>query len=144
MVSMNVSRVRHSDSMNKRVLVVDDEAAIRRAVRRILERRDYEVFLASGGDEACQVLDSHTIDVILLDLHMPGMSGATLFHVIATQWPVMASRVIVMSGDDDARARESWLALNRLPMVPKPFQIKELLEAVERMLPRPAREANGH
>ena len=98
----------------------------------------------SGGDEACQVLDSHTIDVILLYLHMPGMSGATLFHVIATQWPVMASRVIVMSGDDEARARESWLTLNRLPMVPKPFQIKELLEAVERMLPRRAREANGH
>ena len=130
--------------MSTRILVVDDEAAIRRAVQRVLERHDYEVFLASGGDEACQLLESHAVDVILLDLHMPGMSGATLFHVIATQWPVMASRVIVMSGDIDAQARDSWLALNRLPLVLKPFEIHELLEVVERVLPRRWREVNGH
>lgn len=75
---------------------------------------------------------------------MPGMSGATLFHVIATQWPVMASRVVVMSGDVDAQARESWLALNRLPLLLKPFQIHELLAVVERVLPRRWHEANGH
>lgn len=127
-----------------RILVVDDEAAIRRAVSRILERYEYDVLLAATGNEACALLESNTVDIILLDLHMPGMSGATLYHVIATQWPVLAKRVIVLSGDLDARSHESWLQLNRLSVVYKPFQIHELIEAIKRVLPAPAREANGH
>ncbi len=130
--------------VNKRILVVDDEASIRRAVQRVLERHHFEVLLAGSGDEACALLEGHTVDVILLDLHMPGMSGATLFHVIATQWPVLANRVVVMSGDVDACSDESWLALNRLPLVLKPFLIHELLEVVENVLPKRLREANGH
>ena len=130
--------------VNTRILVVDDEAAIRRAVQRVLERHQFDVLLAASGTEACALLEGHTVDVVLLDLHMPGMSGATLFHVIATQWPVLASRVVVMSGDVDAGSQESWLSLNRLPLVLKPFQIHELLEVIESVVPERLREANGH
>ncbi len=130
--------------VTKRILVVDDEAAIGRAVLRVLERHHYEVLLAASGDEACALLEGHTVDVVLLDLHMPGMSGATLFHVIATQWPVLANRVVVMSGDTDAGSHESWLALNRLPLVSKPFQIHELLAVIESVIPKRLREVNGH
>lgn len=130
--------------VTKRILVVDDEAAIRRAVLRVLERHHYEVLLAASGDEACALLEGHTVDVVLLDLHMPGMSGATLFHVIATQWPVLANRVVVMSGDTDAGSHESWLALNRLPLVSKPFQLHELLAVIESVIPKRLREVNGH
>lgn len=130
--------------VNKRILVVDDEAAIRRTVQRVLERHHFEVLLAASGEEACALLEGHTVDVVLIDLHMPGMSGATLFHVIATQWPVLANRVVVMTGDVDARSDESWLALNRLPLVLKPFQIHELIKVVESVIPQHLHEANGH
>lgn len=127
-----------------RVLIVDDEAAIRRATQRVLERHDFEVLLAGGGAEACELLEEHTVDVVLIDLNMPGMSGATLYHVIATQWPVLANRVVVMSGDSHMESHEAWLSINQLPLVHKPFLIRELVDVVEHVLPPDRlREANG-
>ncbi len=129
--------------MKIRTLIVDDDAALRRSVGRALERKNFDVTLAASGEEALDLLDRHTVDVVLLDLHLPSMSGATLYHVIATQWPVLANRVIVMTGEVDIASDQSWLELNRLAFLPKPFDLRELLDEITRLLPDQLREANG-
>lgn len=109
------------------VLVVDDEAPVRRTLERALTRQGHSVILASSGESACSVLTGQPqVDAVLLDLRMPTMSGQTLYHVILTQWPQLADKVIVMSGDPDAGDHDSWLEIYDLPVIPKPFELQSI------------------
>lgn len=125
------------------VLVVDDEPGIRRVLSRALTRLGHTVVLATTGEEACQVLETSQVDVVMMDLRMPSMSGQTLYHAIASQWPELVGRVVVMSGDPEADDHESWLSLHDLPVLPKPFDIAQLLDLITRLTESPRREANG-
>jgi DNA-binding response OmpR family regulator len=116
-----------------KILIVEDEAAIRRAMQRMLSRMGHEILLAANGEEAAELLRSHTPDVILMDLKMPGMSGETLYHLIAGQYPKLKSRIIVMTGDPEAEEHYEWLELNQLPVLMKPFEFSQL-EALLRAL----------
>lgn len=125
------------------ILVVDDEEAIRRVLSRALTRMGHSVHTAMGGEEACELLNAVRVDAVLMDLRMPTMSGQTLFHMIATQWPHLASRVIVMSGDPNAQDHEDWLNLHDLPVITKPFDIEQVTELITRLTAEERREANG-
>lgn len=124
------------------VLVVDDEAGLRRVLSRALSGSGHHVLTAGSGEEAAEVLKHHDVDVILMDLRMPGMSGRTLYHVIVSGWPHLAHRIIVMSGDLDEEPQRSWLAAHDVPVVSKPFELRGLLRLVEALVYR-RREANG-
>ncbi len=115
------------------VLVVDDEPAIRRALERALKRWGHTVHLATSGEAACEILGMSPVDLVIMDLRMPGMSGQTLFHSIVARWPHLVSRVIVMTGDPEAEDHHDWLRHHDLPMLMKPFelvQLEQLLLAV--------------
>lgn len=126
-----------------RILVVDDDASVRKVLQRALKLGGHTPFLAATGEAACELLASHDVDLILMDLRMPSMSGQTLYHVIASQWPHLASRVVVMSGDPDAEDHGDWLTLHRLPVIPKPFELASLLSLIEHFVNNAQRRANG-
>lgn len=126
-----------------RVLVVDDEAPIRRTLERALGRKGYSVVVASSGEAACSVLTAQSVDVILLDLRMPTMSGQTFYHVVLTQWPKLADKVIVMSGDPDASDHDGWLELYDLPVVPKPFELQSVYTAIDDLVAGREHRARG-
>lgn len=114
------------------VLVVDDEAPVRRTLERALGRQGHKVIVASSGEAACSVLTgTPDVDAVLLDLRMPTMSGQTFYHVILTQWPHLADKVVVMSGDPDAADHDSWLELYDLPVVPKPFELQSIYAVLD-------------
>lgn len=108
------------------VLVVDDEPAIRRALERALKRWGHTVHLATNGEAAIEVLSDQPVDLVVMDLRMPGMSGQTLFHSIAARWPQLVERVIVMTGDLEAEDHYDWLKQHDLPILMKPFELKQL------------------
>lgn len=108
------------------VLVVDDEPAIRRALERALKRWGHTVHLATSGEGAVEILGTCPVDLVLMDLRMPGMSGQTLFHSIVARWPHLVSRVIVMTGDPEAEDHHDWLRHHDLPMLMKPFELAVL------------------
>jgi CheY-like chemotaxis protein len=58
-----------------KILVVDDEVSIRRALKNILENENYSVDLAENGEQALEMTSAESYDVILLDIKMPGMDG---------------------------------------------------------------------
>ena len=58
-----------------KILVVDDEEQIRRALKSILSARKYEVIIAKNGEEAIDLAIDHTPDMVILDMSMPGMDG---------------------------------------------------------------------
>lgn len=111
-----------------RVLVVDDEAAIRRALRPPLTELGFQVTEASRGEEALQVLHSTPVDVVLLDVNMPGIGGIeTLRRVraFAPRLPVLM--VTVRDGEEE---KVEALELGADDYVTKPFSIRELVARI--------------
>ena len=128
---------------NAAILVVDDYQAVRKALGRALESVGYTVFLAASGEEALGILREHHMDAVVLDLHMPVMSGQTLFHVIIGKWPALKAKVLIMTGDARAEEKETWLKLYDLPVVKKPFALGEVITLIDVLTADEPREANG-
>jgi two-component system KDP operon response regulator KdpE len=116
-----------------RVLVVDDEEQIRRALRSVLQVRHYEVELAASGEEALELTSEHTPDVIILDLSMPGMGGLETCRRLR-EWyrgPILV--LSVRGGDEDKIAA---LDLGADDYLTKPFSTGELLARIRALLRR--------
>lgn len=116
------------------VLVLDDDESIRSTVRRILELYDYEVLEAEDGTSAREVVDTHDgrIDVILCDLVLPGLGGREAANTLVARRP--EARVLYFSGFSTHDSFRQELEQAGVPFLSKPFQVPELLEAVEALL----------
>ena len=126
-------------------LVVDDDPAVRQALEKAITRRGDQVLLASSGEQACVILGQHAVHAVLLDLRMPMMSGQTVFHVILTQWPHLASRVIILSADPEAQEHHEWLRMYSLPVMSKPFELTQVFRVLDAIVADDQRlQANGH
>jgi DNA-binding NtrC family response regulator len=115
------------------VLVVDDEAGIRKLVRTLLERDGFTVLSAPEADSALEVLrDRSGIDLVMIDVVIPGrMDGLGLLDQLRSTWPGMA--VLVMSG----LVSEPYSLSDSVPFLKKPFSATELLLGVSLALERP-------
>lgn len=116
--------------MSPRVLIIDDEPALRRALERALRRAGYDVVTAGDPCLAYQVLDEIDVDLVLLDLHLPQMSGETLFLALTRRWPRLADRVILMTGDCSPETSHWPPELCRCTLLLKPFTIDALRHTV--------------
>ncbi len=111
-----------------RVLVVDDEAAIRRALRPPLAELGFQVTEASRGEEALQLLHAGAYDVVLLDINMPGIGGIETLRRIrafAPRLPVLM--VTVREGEEE---KVEALELGADDYITKPFSIRELIARI--------------
>ncbi|MBO0781406.1 MAG: response regulator transcription factor [Ktedonobacteraceae bacterium] len=110
-----------------RILAVDDEIEIVRALQRSLAAHGYEVFTASSGEEALDAITRHRPDLILLDLGLPGMSG---LEVCKRVREVSNLPIIVLSVKDTEQDKVRALDLGADDYVSKPFGINEVLARV--------------
>ncbi|QTF92578.1 sigma-54 dependent transcriptional regulator, partial [Halomonas sp. BM-2019] len=110
-----------------RILIVEDEAIIRSALRRLLERHDYRVEEAGSVDEAIG-LDPQRFDLVISDLRLPGKPGTELIRLAA---PVP---VLIMTSYASMRSAVDALKQGAVDYVAKPFDHDELLETVARVL----------
>ena len=133
--------------MSPRVLIVDDEPALRRTLARVLESLQYEVLTAGDPHLAYSMLDEADVDLVLLDLHMPQMSGDTFFLALIRRWPRLAGRVVLMTGDTFAETDHWPHELRVCPLLLKPFTLEVLRATVvatlERASPDDQRAGNG-
>ncbi len=119
------------------VLVVEDDDAVRGLVKRVLRERGYQVLEACDGAEALRLCESHPppIDAVVIDVVMPGMTGADVSRAIARVRP--AAKVLYMSGHaEDVLARQV-LASGNAPLLPKPFTPELLVRAMDELLAPP-------
>lgn len=128
---------------NAAILVVDDYSLVREALGRSLESVGYTVFLAASGEDALGILREQRIDAVLMDLHMPVMSGQTLFHVIIGTWPDLKARVLMMTGDARVEEHQTWLKLYDLPVVKKPFALGEVIALIDVLTADKPQEASS-
>ena len=112
------------------VLIVDDEAGLRRVLERFLERHGYRVLSAGTAESAYEMLAAETADALLLDIHLPTMSGLALYLAIIHRWPALEGHIAIMTGDADADDVRTWLERHRCPVIRKPFDLKEISDWV--------------
>ncbi|MQA99134.1 MAG: response regulator [Actinobacteria bacterium] len=117
------------------VLVVDDQAGIRRIIHRTLSREGYEVLTAASGDEAEELFRHHAdIGLLITDVVMPGMAGTELADRLLSSKPAL--EVIYMSGFRGADQRRTLPG--GAPFIQKPFSMDDLLMQVKLVMERPA------
>ncbi|MBE3560331.1 MAG: response regulator transcription factor [Ktedonobacteraceae bacterium] len=110
-----------------RILAVDDEIEILRALQRSLTAHGYEVFTASSGEEALEEIAQHRPDLILLDLALPGISGLEVCKRVRAHSNLP---IIVLSVKDTERDKVLALDLGADDYVSKPFGMNEVLARV--------------
>ena len=116
------------------VLVVDDQEAVRKMVRRVLERQGYAVIEAESGIQALEIVgeDTRRVDLLLTDLAMPEMSGVALaVHVRMLR---SGLRVLYMSGYTSDPAVDAYLRASLARFIQRPFTTRALLEIVRETL----------
>ncbi len=118
----------------RRILLVDDEPTVLDVTHRVLEDDGYVVTRAGSGLEALEALGREGFDVLLTDLAMPGMDGRELYAKVRENWPDLARRVVVFTGNAlDERTRE-FLEATRVAHIAKPYLVRELRALLQRVL----------
>jgi CheY-like chemotaxis protein len=119
-----------------RILVVDDNVALCKWIRQLLEQQGYEIFEAYDGEQGMKFLRENHAELVIIDIFMPKQGGISTMIQVRSDFPYM--KMIVISGGGGAKhldflqmARE--LGAHRI--LQKPFASKELLDAVQELLP---------
>ena len=125
------------------VLVVDDEETVRKVAQKMLEKAGFAVLLASNGSDGMEKFRSRLqdIDVVLLDLSMPNMSGEEVFHNMRNLRRDI--RVVLSSGYLEGEATHNCLGEGLAGFVQKPWQYDQLITAVQNALLKQHPFSNG-
>lgn len=110
-----------------RVLVVEDEPLILMSTVDMVSELGYDVHEAGSAEDALAVLEGHSIDILLTDVGLPGMSGIDLARQVRQRWPSV--RIVFASGDDSAKSASG---VDDALQLPKPFTMDSLAEILSR------------
>ncbi|HIA48085.1 MAG TPA: sigma-54-dependent Fis family transcriptional regulator [Candidatus Hydrogenedentes bacterium] len=113
------------------ILAIDDEESIRQSYRVILEG-EYDLALAEDGDKGLEYLDKHHVDLILLDLTMPGKSGEEVLQILQDQGNT--TPVIVVTATNSITTAVQAMKFGAHDYIQKPFDVHDLLQNIERTL----------
>ncbi|MBI4546735.1 MAG: response regulator [Ignavibacteriae bacterium] len=115
-----------------KLLVVDDEDALRSIIKDQLEGYDFEVDTAEDGVHAVNSMQSKRYDVILLDIRMPGMDGMEVLKTIREK--NLARKVIMLTAVDELKVAKDSLLLGADDFITKPYDIRNLVTCINRTL----------
>ena len=118
---------------NKRVLIVDDDDAMAKAIRRVLKRKGYETLIAPDGFSAGAMLGTFIPHVVTLDLSMPGISGREVLDFIKQCDILHETRVLVVSALDLSDL-EAAVEAGADDLLQKPFDNNILLEKISKLM----------
>ncbi len=116
------------ESNSRKILIIDDELDLRDLYEKLLELQDYQVFCAASGPDGIQLNEQKNPDLIILDMHMPGMNGIeTLRNIRKTDDSVI---VVILTGYACPDTIREAIDLNVSEYLSKPFENKELLNVI--------------
>lgn len=117
---------------NERILLVDDEKTIRELGKEMLGKYGYRVVTASSGEDALGAYDKEKIDLVLLDLDMPGMGGNRCLREIIDRNP--DAKIIIASGYSAGGGARECLEAGAMAFLGKPYQLHEMLGKIREVL----------
>ena len=113
----------------RRVLVVDDEELVRDLTVLVLERAGYDVVSAASARQALELLEAHSIDLVVSDVVMPDLTGVELLAEMRERWPDLPV-VLMTGGSPEPERTAKALELGAAGIVFKPYSHAELRDAV--------------
>jgi putative two-component system response regulator len=117
-----------------KILVADDEEVVRDLLQRTLTEAGYDVTTAADGVEALSAVSQGEVEVVLLDIKMPGMSGIEVLGKLTTDWPDIC--VIIVTAVVDTQTAIEALKMSAYDYITKPFNrdnvVRKVQEAIER------------
>jgi len=127
------SRAPLSDAPRGRILVVDDEVGVGNTLRLVLQG-EHEIQLATGAQEALDLIAKFDFDAIICDLMMPIMTGMDLYEAILRTYPGLEDRMVFMTGGTLIPQSDAFLAKLKYPLLEKPFDIGQLRSILRAMV----------
>tara|TARA_R110002050_G_scaffold157022_2_gene285501 strand:+ start:200 stop:589 length:390 start_codon:yes stop_codon:yes gene_type:complete len=124
--------------MRNTILIIDDLASVRLYHKSFLTRKGYSCVEASDGEEGLDRLRQRTVDLILLDLVMPGMDGESFVDQLDRDAASGGIPVLVITSEESLARELIARAKRPIGVVTKPVMPAALLRAVEQLLPREA------
>jgi two-component system response regulator AtoC len=118
-----------------RVLVVDDEPSICKAMTMALSRAGYDAIAAQSGESALAIIRNEHVDVMLIDLRIPDMRGDVIFEVASGHQPHLRYQTLFMTGDITERAHK-LIAACKCHFLRKPFDLSDMINAIAALAPR--------
>ena len=115
--------------MNPRVLLVDDEKDFLTTLVKRLGRRQVGAEAVTSGEEGLAFLDKHEVDVVVLDVRMPGMDGLSVLREIKRRHPLV--EVIMLSGHADAQTAVQGMEMGAFDYLLKPTDIEDMVYKIE-------------
>jgi DNA-binding response OmpR family regulator len=116
--------------MKKKILVVDDTSSIRESLGKVFRAEGYDVVLAADGGEGIAKFNAELMDLLVLDVNLPDISGWDVFGTLTKINPFLP--VIIITGEETQRNLAAWGGNGAL--IEKPLDVAHLLETVEGLL----------
>jgi signal transduction histidine kinase/AmiR/NasT family two-component response regulator len=128
----------------QRVLVVEDELTVAQLISDVLRDAGFEIEVLLDGRDALQRAFCARFDLIICDMKMPNLDGQTLYQTLSNEGKGAPKPFLFVTGDVLGAKTHEFLAKHRLPYVPKPFRVEELLEKVHQTLQTSAHRGSWH
>jgi len=127
---------------SKQILIVDDDQSIRSIFTFMLNQSGYSAITASTGEACLAILNSsHDVDLIFLDVNMPGMSGIETFKAIQAFDPSLI--VVMMTGYSVDTLLNDAFALGAYGVIYKPFDVDEVMSIIDKISALPTLKLQG-
>lgn len=125
-----------------KILAVDDQPLILKSIQHKLKNAGYELFFANNGEEAIVIYNSESIDLLILDLNMPGKNGFDLLKYVREELK-HKTPIIVMSGSDEEETIIKAFNMGADEYIQKPVGLNELLIRIQKLLKQPFITSQG-
>ncbi|HKW91245.1 MAG TPA: response regulator [Methylomirabilota bacterium] len=133
---MNRDQVnRHGGSMGRaRILVIDDERAVRELISDALKIEGHDVHTAENGKEGLDLIGRNRFDLVFCDLRMPEMDGQQLYEEIQRDYPQVLKRIVFVTAQANSADYGPFLRTTGIPVIEKPFTLSQLRQMVGKMV----------
>jgi two-component system NtrC family sensor kinase len=117
-----------------RILVIDDERAVRDLISDALSSEGHEVLTAENGKQGLDLIARYRFDLVFCDLRMPEMDGQALYEEVQRDHPQVLKRIVFVTAQANSPDYGPFLRESRIPVIEKPFTLSQLRQAVGKMV----------
>jgi CheY-like chemotaxis protein len=117
-----------------RILVIDDERAVRDLISDALNIEGHEVVTAENGKEGLDLIGQYRFDLVFCDLRMPEMDGQAFYEEVQRNHPQVLKRIVFVTAQANSSDYGPFLRETGIPVIEKPFTLSQLRQAVGKMV----------